>query len=64
MGVSSEPLTTGGGWDYQNPGHMWRVADVKAIVNGSGNTTDCTVSAIHPSGMATGYCVTNNNSAY
>jgi hypothetical protein len=38
-------------------GDMWRVADVKAIVNSAGVTTDCTVTAIHPIGMTTGYRV-------
>jgi hypothetical protein len=37
---------------------IWRVADVQAAVDGSGNTTDCTVTAIHPTGSM-GYSVTN-----
>ena len=32
----------------QDKGLLWRVADVKAIVDASGNTTDCTVTALHP----------------
>jgi hypothetical protein len=38
-------------------GDMWRVADVKAIVDASGVTTDCDVTAVHPIGMTTGYRV-------
>ena len=45
-------------------GQMWRVADVKAMVDAMGNTTDCTVSALHPSGMTSGYLITNNDTTY
>ena len=45
---------TGGQWAA---GDMWRVADVTAIVDPSGVTTDCTVGAIHPIGSMSGYRV-------
>jgi hypothetical protein len=45
-------------------GQMWRVADVKAMVNSMGNTTDCTVSALHPSGMMSGYLITTDDTSY
>jgi hypothetical protein len=45
-------------------GQMWRVADVTAMVDANGNTTDCTVKAIHPPMMTSGYYVTTNNNAY
>ena len=48
----------GSGW---NKGMLWRVADVKAIVDAMGNTTDCTVTALHPSGSSSGYWVTTNS---
>jgi uncharacterized protein YfaP (DUF2135 family) len=50
---------TSGGWAM---GNMWRVADVVAIVDGSGVTTDCTVTALHPGSATTGYRVGSNNS--
>ena len=45
-------------------GTLWRVADVKAIVDAMGNTTDCTVTALHPSGSSSGYWVTNGDMSY
>ncbi|HXU68383.1 MAG TPA: hypothetical protein VN947_03590 [Polyangia bacterium] len=45
-------------------GLLWRVADVAAIVDSTGNTTDCTVTAIHPPGTSSGYYTTNNNMSY
>jgi hypothetical protein len=51
----------GSGW---GAGLMWRVADVTAIVDAQGNTTDCDVAAIHPPGKGSGYYVTNNSTAY
>jgi hypothetical protein len=55
-------FNTGSGWAS---GLMWRVADVKAIVDASGNTTDCTVTALHPTATPTmGYDVTNNDTSY
>ena len=36
-------------------------ADVKAIVDANGNTTDCTVTAIHPQNTTTGYYVGHDN---
>jgi hypothetical protein len=51
----------GTGW---NKGQMWRVADVKAMVDNMGNTTDCTVTALHPQNQNMGYLVTVDNSAY
>lgn len=44
-------------------GAMWRVADVTTMVDGMGNTT-CTVSALHPPGMAGGHWVTVNDPQY
>jgi hypothetical protein len=44
-----------------NKGTLWRVADVKAIVDAMGNTTDCTVTALHPAGSTSGYWVTTND---
>jgi hypothetical protein len=58
---SNTCFNNGAGW---NTGQMWRVADVAAIVNAAGVTTDCTVTAIHPPGTMSGYYVTNNNTAY
>jgi hypothetical protein len=43
-----------------NKGSMWRVADVKAIVDATGNTTDCTVTALHPPSTTMGYWLTTN----
>jgi len=54
-------FNTGGGF---GAGLMWRVADVKATVDATGNTTDCAVTAIHPPGTMSGYYVTNNNTTY
>jgi hypothetical protein len=51
----------GTGW---GTGLMWRVADVTAAVDNMGNTTDCTVQALHPNGMNTGFDVTNNDTTY
>ena len=52
---------TGSGY---GKGLLWRVADVQAIVDASGNTTDCTVTAIHPPGTSSGYYTTNNDLTY
>jgi hypothetical protein len=52
------------GWGDPTLGYMWRVADVTAQVDGSGNTTGCTVKAIHPPSMNTGFYVTKDNTAY
>jgi hypothetical protein len=49
---------TPGGWAK---GDMWRVADVTAIVDANGATTDCTVSALHPHGMSSGYLVSHDD---
>jgi hypothetical protein len=46
------------------PGQVWRVADVKAVVDATGNTTDCTVTAIHPPAALSGYYITNNDLTY
>jgi hypothetical protein len=51
----------GGGY---NAGLLWRVADVQVQVDGMGNTTGCTVTALHPPGTATGFWVTNNMMTY
>jgi hypothetical protein len=48
------------GFDVGNDwamGDMWRVADVTAVVDGMGMTTDCVVTAIHPFGQTSGYRV-------
>jgi hypothetical protein len=48
-------------------GEMWRVADVTAVVNSSGMTTDCTVKALHAPGATGGYWVTprtNTDNSY
>jgi hypothetical protein len=51
----------GSGWAA---GLMWRVADVTAIVDAMGNTTDCVVTPIHPAGQTSGYSVTTNDTTY
>jgi hypothetical protein len=44
-----------------NAGMLWRVADVKATVDASGNTTGCTITQLHPPATPTkGYWVTTN----
>jgi hypothetical protein len=45
-------------------GPMWRVVDVQPTVNGSGTTTGCTLSPLHPPGTSSGYWVTNNVRTY
>jgi hypothetical protein len=47
-----------GGWAM---GDMWRVADVVATVDAMGNTTDCTITALHPVGQTTGYDVSHDS---
>jgi hypothetical protein len=47
-------FATGGQWAA---GDMWRVADVQAMVDSSGKTTDCTVTALHPLNAMSGYRV-------
>jgi len=56
-------FSTDGGWGFGGSptGDMWRVADVKAIVNASGVTTDCDVTALHPTGSMSGYRVGHDN---
>lgn len=51
----------GGG---RNGGSMWRVADVRTMVDGTGVTTGCEVTPLHPSGAMSGYAVTNDDSTY
>jgi len=48
---------------YYNAGLMWRVVDVSPIMTGS-DTTDCTLTPLHPPGQPTGYWMTNNDSNY
>jgi hypothetical protein len=48
----------GNGWAN---GDMWRVADVAAVVDGMGMTSDCTVTALHPLGQTSGYRVGHDN---
>jgi hypothetical protein len=47
-------FATSGGWAA---GDMWRVADVTASVNAMGETTGCTITALHPAGTATGFLI-------
>jgi hypothetical protein len=47
-------FATAGGWAR---GNMWRVADVVAVVDASGTTTDCKVTALHPGNATSGYRV-------
>lgn len=54
-------FTTGGG---SGSGPMWRVADVTAVVDGSGRTTGCDVAQLHPSGSPTDYLVTVDDASY
>ena len=51
-------FANGGDWAA---GDMWRVADVKAIVNTAGVTTDCTVTGLHPISTTSGYRVGHDN---
>jgi hypothetical protein len=53
-------FNTGSGYAM---GLFWRVADVRTVVDGGGNTTDCAVTALHPP-VASGYFVTNNVFTY
>jgi hypothetical protein len=46
-----------------NAGEMWRVVDVAPIMSGS-ETTDCTLTPLHPPGQMTGYWLTNDVSTY
>jgi hypothetical protein len=45
-------------------GLMWRVADIKANVDGSGTTTGCNITMLHPAGTTSGYWVTNDDTSY
>ena len=45
-------------------GDMWRVADITMAVDGSGTTTGCSVTPLHPSGASTGYAVTTDSTVY
>jgi hypothetical protein len=45
-------------------GPMWRVVDVTPQVDGSGNTTGCNLTALHPPGTSSGYFITNNDRSY
>ncbi len=54
-------FTAPGGW---GAGPMWRAVDVTTQVDGSGLTTGCTVSALHPAGSDSGYWVTINDKSY
>lgn len=42
----------------QATGQMWRVADVTAVVDGAGNTTDCNITPLHAPSTTSGYWVT------
>jgi hypothetical protein len=54
-------FNNGAGWAA---GLMWRVADVTAVVDNMGNTTDCTVTQLHPNGQNMGFDVTTNDTTY
>ena len=41
-------------------GDIWRVVDATVSVNGSGVTTGCTLTPLHPPAQSTGYWVTND----
>ncbi|HEY2749231.1 MAG TPA: hypothetical protein VGL86_31655 [Polyangia bacterium] len=64
FGKAPNTLTGFNEGDEYGKGLLWRVADVAAVVDGSGNTTDCNVTAIHPPGTTTGYYVTKNDMTY
>ncbi len=64
FGKAPNTLTGFNSGQAYNAGLLWRVADVKAIVDVQGNTTDCNVTALHPSGSNSGYWVTNNDMSY
>lgn len=50
---------------HYNKGLLWRVADVKAMVDAMGTTTGCTVTPLHPPATPTmGFWVTNNDMTY
>jgi hypothetical protein len=57
-------FNTGMGGNIKMPGLMWRVADVTVQVDGTGTTTGCNVTPIHPPGTTSGYYVTNNDFTY
>jgi hypothetical protein len=50
-----------GGWAY---GSMWRVADIIAVVDATGTTTDCKVTALHPGNATSGYRVTKDDISF
>ncbi len=54
-------FTSGSGYAA---GQMWRVVDAQVMVDATGTTTGCTLTALHPPGMATGYWVTTNDISY
>ena len=64
FGKAPNTLTGFNSGQGYNKGLLWRVADVKAVVDSMGNTTDCTVTALHPAGSTSGYAVTNNDMTY
>jgi hypothetical protein len=45
-------------------GQMWRVADVAPMVDATGLTTGCTITAIHPPSTTSGFYITTNDTTY
>ena len=62
-GPQPNPVTSfnsSGGFNCS--GHTWRVADVTVNINGG--VTTCTVDAINPPGLNSGYHVRNDDTQY
>lgn len=56
MHFGSAPITGFNRSGANSTGSLWRVADVVMM-----NANDCTLHALHPAGMAAGYCVATNS---
>lgn len=54
-------FNAGGGF---GEGPMWRVVDAQTVVDGSGTTTGCNLTPLHPPGTSDGYWVTNDDRSY
>jgi len=61
LGPDFATMTTSGGY---GGGQMWRVVDAAPVVDGTGATTDCNLTALHPPATTTGYWITNNDRSY
>ena len=57
------PVFTGASGSF-SVGAMWRVADVRVVVDEDGVTTDCEVTPIHPPGASSGYRVTYDDPSW